>query len=117
MSRQRWKNRTGGVKAPQELGRLCRSIFFALKYDEETLEGAIDNAVRQATTPTRSAVKRYLTLVGEGQHDAEDLDRAWHSAARDAQWALEGDLQPLTLALRAALAKEPARHRRNKRHG
>ena len=82
-----------------------------------TRGAAIERAVREAKTPTRSAVKRYLTHVAEHQHDAEDLDRAWRSAARDAQWILDGELKQLTLELRAAFAKSPARQRRDKRHG
>jgi hypothetical protein len=117
VSRQGRKKRAEGVKAPPELLGLCRSVFFALSYDEETIEAAIERAVREAKTPTRSAVKRYLTHVAEDQHDAEDLDRTWHSAARDAQWTLNGELRQLTLELRAALAKSPARQRRDRRHG
>jgi len=117
MSRQGWKKRAGGVKAPPELLDLCRSVFFALSYDEQTIEAAMERAVREASTPTRSAVKRYLTHVAEHRHDAEDPDRTWHSAARDAQWIIEGELRPLTLELRAALAKSTARQRKDKRHG
>jgi hypothetical protein len=117
VSRQGRKKRAEGVKAPPELLGLCRSVFFALSYDEETIEAAIERAVREAKTPTRAAVKRYLTDVAEGLHDAEDLDFAWRSAARDAQWIIEGELRQLTLELRAALAKSPARQRRDKRHG
>ena len=65
MSRQGWKKRAGGVKAPPELLDLCRSVFFALSYDEQTIEAAMERAVREASTPTRSAVKRYLTHVAE----------------------------------------------------
>jgi hypothetical protein len=103
--------------APPELLDLCRSIFFALRYGEETVEAAIELAVREAKTPTRSAVKRYLTHVAEGRHNAEDLDCAWRSAAGDAQWILEGELRRLTLELRAALAKSAPRQRKDNRHG
>lgn len=117
MSRQRWKRRTGGVKAPPELLDLCRAVFFVLRYEEAAIEAAMERAARESSARTRSAVRSYLTHVAEGEHDAGDLDRAWHSAARDAQWILEGDLGQLSQELRRALAKRVPRQRRDRRHG
>lgn len=113
MSRNAWKKRSGGVEAPPQLLDLCRSIFFALRYEAETFEEALDLAARNAGGKTRSAVKAYLTHVADGEHAAEDLVRIWSRAARTAGWIFEGDARSASLALRTALSRMP----HEKRHG
>lgn len=117
MSRQRWKRRTGGVKAPPELLDLCRAVFFVLRYEEAAIEAAMERAAREASAPTRSSVKCYLTHVAENEHDADDLERTWQRAARDAGYGFTGEARILSLDLRAALARSGPRRRRDKRHG
>ena len=75
MSRQGWKKRTCGRKAPREFADFCCSVFLALSYDEPTLESAVDYAVRKATGQQRSALRQYLRCVeelGPGIFDALD---------------------------------------------
>lgn len=117
MSQQRWKKRTGGVKAPPEFESFCTAIFLALAYEVDTPEEAMVCAVKEASREELSAVKRYLRDVEENEHDATDLSRAWEKAADTFGYAVKGDARGLTLLVSKILKQIPKPDRRVRRHG
>ena len=117
MSRQAWKKRTGGMKAPAEFSSFCCSVFLALSYDEPTLEAAAEYAVEKASAKQRSAVRQYLRSVEENEHDPTDLERAWKKAALEGGYMVEGNARDFFLMVGKKLKKSPPRERRARRHG
>lgn len=116
MSRQGWKKRAGGQKAPPEFSDFCRSVFLALSHDEPTLESAVEYAVGKATGQQRSALRQYLRCVEENEHDADDLEQAWKKAALDGGYMVEGDARDFVLMVGKKLKKGAPRERRARRH-
>lgn len=117
MSRQGWKKRTCGRKAPREFADFCCSVFIALSYDEPTLESAVDYAVRKATGQQRSALRQYLRCVEENEHDADDLEQAWKKAALAGGYIVEGNAREFAIMAGKSLKKGAPRERRARRHG
>lgn len=117
MSRQAWKKRTGGVKAPPELSDFCRDVFLALTYEKQTLEAAAEYAAEKASADQRSAVRQYLQSVKEHEHDPDDLERAWKKAALEGGYMVEGNALDFFLMVGKKLKKNVPRERRARRHG
>jgi hypothetical protein len=117
VSRQEWKKRTGGAKAPPEFSDFCRSVFLALSCDEPTLEAAAKYAVEKASGKQRSRLRQYLRSVEENEHDADDLEQAWKKSALNGGYMVEGNARDFFLMVSKTLKKSKPRERPARRHG
>jgi hypothetical protein len=117
VSRQGWKKRTGGQKAPPEFSDFCRSVFLALRHDTPNLEAASEYAATKASGQRRSTLREFLRSVEENEHDADDLELAWKKAALEGGYMVEGNARDFVLMVGKKLKKSVPRERRARRHG